>query len=123
VAARLYAARWLLCDLSRRRAYNGNGQSLMDLTSGDGAMVILLPILVVVLAVFGFILWGPLGEIRRLRGAPTLPIAALPSSGPAKAAGRAGGSALLSRSLRLLASCGNLRCRNSVATARCRSDA
>src|SRR5262245_15137336 len=59
-------------------------------------MGIVLLIVAVVLAVLAFVLWEPIADIRRLRGTPALPIAALSSAGSAKAAGRAGGSALLS---------------------------
>jgi hypothetical protein len=59
-------------------------------------MAILLLIVLGTLVVLTFVLWEPIADIRRLRGTPALPIAALPSAGPAKAAGRAGGSALLS---------------------------
>ena len=57
---------------------------------------ILSLILLLVLAGFAFVLLEPLGTIMRLRGAPAGPIGALPETGPAKAAGRASGSALTS---------------------------
>lgn len=53
-------------------------------------------ILLLALAGFAFVLWEPLSTIMRLRGAPAGPIGALPEAGPAKAAGRASGSALTS---------------------------
>jgi E3 Ubiquitin ligase len=53
-------------------------------------------ILVVVLAAFGFILYKPLRQIVRIRRAPTLPIAAVPTTGQVEVVGRAGGSILLS---------------------------
>lgn len=59
-------------------------------------MATLLIIIAVMLAVLAFVLWEPIVDIRRLRGTLALPVAALPSTGPAKAAGRAGGSALVS---------------------------
>lgn len=59
-------------------------------------MEILLLCVLVMLAVLTFILWEPIVDIRRLRGAVAQPIGALPSAGPAKVAGRASGSALLS---------------------------
>lgn len=57
---------------------------------------ILALILLLALAGFAFVLWEPLSTIMRLRGAPAGPIGALPEGGPAKAAGRASGSALTS---------------------------
>ncbi len=59
-------------------------------------MNMLLLILLAVLAGFAFVLWEPLRTIWRLRSAQATPIGALPESGPAKAAGRASGSALAS---------------------------
>jgi hypothetical protein len=53
-------------------------------------------ILVIVLAAFGFILLKPLRQIVRIRRIPTLPIAAMPTTGQVEVVGRAGGSILLS---------------------------
>src|SRR4051812_26854620 len=60
-------------------------------------MVDFLPlILLLLLAAFAFILLKPLKQIIRLRHVPTLPIAALPSSGQVEVIGRAGGNAVRS---------------------------
>jgi hypothetical protein len=59
-------------------------------------MEFLYLILVAVLAAFGFILLKPLRQIIRIRRVPTLPIAAVPTTGQVEVVGRAGGSALLS---------------------------
>jgi hypothetical protein len=53
-------------------------------------------ILLLVLAAFAFILLKPLKQIIRLRRVPTLPIAALPSSGQVEVIGRAGGNVVRS---------------------------
>jgi hypothetical protein len=53
-------------------------------------------ILFLVLAAFGFILLKPLRQIIRIRRIPTLPIAAVPTTGQVEVVGRAGGSILLS---------------------------
>src|SRR5436190_22710252 len=54
-------------------------------------MDFLLLILLAVLAAFGFILLKPLAQIIRIRRVPTLPIAALPTTGQVEVIGRAGG--------------------------------
>src|SRR4051812_2251208 len=60
-------------------------------------MVNFLPlILLLVLAAFAFILLKPLKQIIRIRRVPTLPIAALPSSGQVEVIGRAGGNVVRS---------------------------
>jgi E3 Ubiquitin ligase len=59
-------------------------------------MDFLLLILLAVLAAFGFILLKPLAQIIRIRRVPTLPIAALPTTGQAEVVGHAGGSVVLS---------------------------
>jgi hypothetical protein len=59
-------------------------------------MDFLVLILVAVLAAFGFILLKPLARIIRIRRVPTLPIAALPTTGQVEVVGRAAGRVVLS---------------------------